>query len=60
MDCFNRSCPFRVNQTSSMHICECVACPNRCSESFTIVSNRTLTDAELSELKKRKEGADHA
>ena len=27
MDCFNHSCPFRVNETSNANRCECIACP---------------------------------
>ena len=50
MDCFNHSCPFRVNETSSCNRCECVACPNRCHDSFTFTSNRTLSDKEIQEL----------
>ena len=26
-DCYNHSCPFRVNDTSSASRCECTACP---------------------------------
>lgn len=45
MDCFNHSCPFRVNQTSNAHRCECVACPNVCKDSFFLItSNRSLTE----------------
>lgn len=51
MDCFNHSCPFRVNQTSSCNRCECTACPNRSTGSFLITTNRTLTDDELARLK---------
>ena len=29
MDCFNHSCPFRVNETSNANRCERVACQNR-------------------------------
>lgn len=47
MDCFNHSCPFRVNETSNANRCECVACHNRSNSDFTITSNRTLTDDEL-------------
>lgn len=28
-DCYNQGCPFRVNQTSSVYHCDCIACPNR-------------------------------
>lgn len=49
MDCFNHSCPFRVNETSSCNCCECVACPNRTNFPYTVVSNRTLTDKEVQE-----------
>lgn len=33
-DCYNHSCPFRVNDTSSASRCECTACPNRCIDVF--------------------------
>ena len=51
MDCFNFSCPFRQNKTSSCNRCECVACPNRDSHEFIITWNKTLTDKELCELR---------
>ena len=50
MDCFNHSCPFRVNETSNANRCECVACQNRSNSDFTITSNRTLTDDELARI----------
>ena len=50
MDCFNHSCPFRVNETSNTNRCECVACQNRSSNDFIITSNRILTDDELAML----------
>ena len=50
MDCFNHSCPFRVNETSNANRCECVACQNRSNGDFIITSNRTLTDDELAML----------
>ena len=51
MDCFNYSCPFRVNETSNANICECVACQNRSNNDFIIISsNRTLTNDELAIL----------
>ena len=50
MDCFNHSCPFRVNETSNVNGCECVACQNRSNGDFIITSNRTLTDDELAML----------
>lgn len=46
MDCFNHSCPFRVNETSNVNRCECVACQNRNNNNFIIASNRTLTGDE--------------
>lgn len=49
-DCFNHSCPFRVNRTSNANRCECVACPNRYNNDFIIMSNCTLTDDELALL----------
>ena len=56
MDCFNHSCPFRVNETSNANRCECVACHNRSNSDFTITSNRTLTDDELAKLYARRSG----
>ena len=50
MDCFNHSCPFRVNETSNANRCECVACQNRNNRYFIIASNRTLTNDELEML----------
>lgn len=50
MDCFNHSCPFRVNETSNANRCECVACQNRNNSDFIIASNRTLTNDELEML----------
>ena len=57
MDCFNHSCPFRVNETSNANRCECVACQNRSNSDFIITSNlpltnsnRTLTNEELAML----------
>ena len=50
MDCFNHSCPFRVNETSNANRCECMACPNRSNNDFIITSNRTLTNDELTML----------
>ena len=51
MDCYS-NCPFRVNETSNPHHCECVACQNRCNDYFVFASNKTLTDQEISELKR--------
>ena len=50
MDCFNHSCPFRVNETSNANRCECVTCQNRNNGDFIIISNRTLTGNELAML----------
>ena len=50
MDCFNHSCPFRVNETSNANRCECIACPNRSSSDFIVTSNRTLTNDEMAML----------
>lgn len=51
MDCFNYSCPFRVNETSNANTCECVSCQNRSNNDFIIInSNRTLTNDELAML----------
>lgn len=52
-DCFNYSCPFRVNETCSVpNGCECTACPNRCTGDFSIAWNRTLTDEELEKIRR--------
>ena len=59
MDCFNHDCPFRVNETSSCNRCDCIACPNRSTIPYSIFSNRTLTNEELVELERIKEGADN-
>ena len=56
MDCFNHSCPFRVNETSNANHCECVACQNRSNNDFIIISNRTLTNEELAILNALKSG----
>lgn len=56
-DCFNHSCPFRVNESGSYNRCECIACPRRCVESFSITSNRTLTEKDLEELRRRNDDA---
>ena len=51
MDCFNHSCPFRVNETSNANRCECVACQNRWEEPVTyIISNHTLTANETARM----------
>lgn len=46
MDCFNHSCPFRVNETSNANRCDCIACQNRSNSNFIIASNRTFADNE--------------
>ena len=56
MDCFNHSCPFRVNETSNANRCECVACQNRSNNDFIITSNRTLTNDELAMLNAQRSG----
>ena len=56
MDCFNHSCPFRVNETSNANRCECVACQNRSNSDFIITSNRTLTNDELAMLAALRSG----
>ena len=58
MDCFNHSCPFRINETLNVNNCECVACQNRSNSAFTITSNRTLTDDELAKLAAQRSGGD--
>lgn len=50
MDCLNHSCPFRVNETSNPHSCECVACPNRCNNDRVVISNRTLSVETLTTM----------
>ena len=56
MDCFNHSCPFRVNETSNANRCECVACQNRSNSDFIITSNRTLTADEVAMLTALRSG----
>nr|DAG70835.1 MAG TPA: hypothetical protein [Caudoviricetes sp.] len=51
VDCFNRGCPFRVNETSNANRCECLACPNRCSEDGFFSYNWTLTNKELEKFR---------
>ena len=56
-DCFNYSCPFRVNETCSVpNRCECMTCPNRYTGDFFISWNRTLTDEELEEIRREQDG----
>lgn len=43
-DCFNFACPVYEAK------CPCVACPNRTLSEFTITSNRTLTEQEISAI----------
>lgn len=43
MDCFNKSCAFRVSQTSNPYQCSCVACPNRMLEFVTNASEDGVT-----------------
>ena len=50
-DCFNHSCPFRVNETSNANRCERTACPNICNSDFSIISNHTMTDKEIEEAR---------
>ena len=56
MDCFNHSCPFRVNETSHANRCECVACQNRSNSDFILASNLTLTGDELAMLTALRSG----
>ena len=53
MDCFNHNCPFRINETSNLHRCECIGCQNRYHGNFTFSWNRTLTKEELDEIKRK-------
>ena len=55
-DCFNHSCPFRVNETSSATRCDCTACPNRYNNDFFITSDHTLTDEELEQIRREQDG----
>lgn len=53
MDCYNYTCPFRVNKTSSLNRCECLACPNRNDYYTTFITwNKTLTKEEMDEIKR--------
>ena len=36
-NCYNTSCPFRQNDTSSPTYCACYACPNRDGGDYPIV-----------------------
>ena len=56
MNCYNHSCPFRVNETSNTNRCDCVACQNRSNSEFFISINRTLTDDEVSMLTALRSG----
>lgn len=47
MDCYASNCPFRVNESSNSHLCECVACPSRTTAVILRTTNRTLTAEEL-------------
>lgn len=45
MDCFNYSCPLRVNESSNVNRCECIYCTNRNNHDEKIyVSNKTVLD----------------
>lgn len=50
MECYASNCPFRVNESSGQHVCECVACPNRTTETIVFASTHTLSAEELREL----------
>lgn len=53
IDCFNYQCLCRgVNEGKPPYKCECVACPNRVTESHIIMSNRTLVQEEIKYLTK--------
>ena len=47
MDCFRFTCPFRVNESSSMNRCECVACPNRTTDHAVFATNSTNPDSKV-------------
>ena len=51
-DCFNYQCLCRGNESKPPYKCECVACPNRVTESHIIMSNRTLAQEEIKYLTK--------
>lgn len=53
MDCYNHSCPFRVNESSSLYRCEYIACPNRDSGIYTMAWDKTLTKEEMDEIKRK-------
>lgn len=55
VDCFNYSCPFRENTSSSCNRCECVACQNRSEAVTYIASNRTLTETDMRALEAMKD-----
>lgn len=50
MDCYASNCPFRGNESSNSHLCECVACPNRTTATIVFTSTHTLSAEELREL----------
>ena len=55
MDCFNCSCPFRENTSSNCNRCKCVTCQNRSEAVTYIVSNHTLTEADIRAMEAMKD-----
>lgn len=47
MDCFRFTCPFRVNESTSMNRCECVACPNRTSDHTQFATNAIMPESDV-------------
>ena len=45
-ECYNHSCPVRVNDTSNPNRCECTACPRRCTDLTFSFSDTTTTDRD--------------
>jgi hypothetical protein len=49
--CFNYQCLCRPNESKPPYECECVACPNRITESqIIIMGNRTLVQKAIKYL----------
>lgn len=44
MDCYHDGCPFRVNSSSSLYRCECIACPNRTVSNLTYTTDNTTPE----------------
>lgn len=51
MECYNYSCPIRETQLPTSDTrCECIACLNRSAKHTYIVSNRSLSEADIKEI----------